>query len=46
MEVVWLSRRKLFSQVDIENLDRMFLAVLTNVCRSPESRAEALMTSL
>jgi hypothetical protein len=46
MEVVWLSRRKLFSQVDIENLDRMFLAVLTNVCRSPESRADALMTSL
>ena len=46
MEVVWLSRRKLFSQVDIEDLDRMFLAVLTNVCRSPESRADALMTSL
>ena len=46
MEVVWLSRRKLFSQVDIENLDRMFLAVLAGVCRSPESRTDALMTSL
>ena len=44
LEVVWLFRRKLFSQADIETLDRMFQAVLANACRSPESRIAALMT--
>ena len=44
LEVVWLFRRNLFSQADIETLDRMFQAVLTNACRSSESRIAVLMT--
>jgi hypothetical protein len=44
LEVVWLFRRNLFSQADIETLDRMFQAVLANACRSSESRIAVLMT--
>jgi hypothetical protein len=44
LEVVWLFRRNLFSQADIETLDRMFQAVLANACRSSESRIAVLMS--
>jgi hypothetical protein len=44
LEVVWLFRRNLFSQADIETLDRMFQAVLANACHSSESRIAVLMT--
>jgi hypothetical protein len=44
LEVVWLFRRNLFCQEEIENLGRMFEAVLAGACRSPESRAAALTT--
>ncbi|HYR57439.1 MAG TPA: condensation domain-containing protein [Chthoniobacteraceae bacterium] len=43
LEVVWLFRPNLFSQQDIEELDRIFGAVLAGVCRSPENRAAALV---
>ena len=45
MEVVWLCRRSLFSQTEIEDLDRQFLVVLANVCRSPERGAVAFSTT-
>jgi len=44
LEVVWLFRRNLFPQADIETLDRMFEAVLANACRSSESRIAVLVT--
>jgi hypothetical protein len=43
LEVVWLFRPKLFTQADIEALDRLFLGVLAKVCRSPEGRTAILM---
>jgi condensation domain-containing protein len=46
LEVAWLFRPSLFSHSEIQNLDRMFQAVLTSVCHSPESRIGALATSL
>lgn len=46
LEVAWLFRPSLFSHSEIQNLDRMFQAVLTSACRSPESRTGALTTSL
>ena len=46
LEVAWLFRPSLFSHSEIQNLDRMFQALLTSVCRSPESRIGALATSL
>jgi hypothetical protein len=46
LEMVWLFRRDLFSLDDIENLNRLYLAVLTGVCRSPEILTAALMTTL
>lgn len=46
LEVVWLFRQNLFSLDDIQNLGRMYLAVLTGVCRSPEILTSALMTAL
>lgn len=46
LEVVWLFRQALFPLEDIQNLGRMYLAVLTGVCRSPEILTSALMTAL
>jgi len=46
LEVAWLFRRNLFPLDDIQNLGRIYQAVLAGVCRSPESRTDALMTSL
>jgi hypothetical protein len=43
LEVVWLSRPHLVAQAEIENLDRMFQAILAAACRSPDSRTAALM---
>jgi non-ribosomal peptide synthetase component F len=42
LELVWLFRQDLFAVSSIAELNNVFLAVLTNVCRSPESRASAL----
>jgi hypothetical protein len=46
LEVAWLFRRNLFPLEDIQNLDHIYKAVLAGVCHSPESRTDALMTSL
>ena len=46
LAVAWLFRRTLFPLDDILNLGHIYQAVLAGVCRSPESRADALMTSL
>lgn len=46
LEVVWLFRPHLFSQAKIEDLDRLFQAVLANACRAPESPLAALAASL
>ena len=45
LEVVWLFHPGLFSEVQIEEIDRMFQSVLANACRSPETRIAALMTA-
>jgi len=42
LEVVWLFRESLFSQPEIEELDRLFRRVLENVFCLPERRAAAL----
>lgn len=44
LEVVWLFRESLFSQLEIEELDRLFRRVLENVCSLPEGRTAALAT--
>lgn len=46
LEVVWLFRPDLFSEEDIQNLNRLYLGVLTSVCSSPEILTAALMTTL
>ena len=46
IEVAWLFRQNLFALDDLQNLGRMYLAVLTGVCRSPEILTSALMTAL
>jgi len=46
LRVAWLFRRNLFPLDDIQNLGQIYQAVLAAVCRSPENRADALMTSL
>src|SRR6202035_2223509 len=46
LEVAWLFRRNLFPLDDIQDLGHIYQAVLAGVCRSPENRANALMTSL
>jgi hypothetical protein len=46
LEVAWLFRRNLFPLDDIQNLGHIYQAVLAGVCRSPETRTDALMTSL
>jgi len=42
LELVWLFRRDMFTASNISELNGMLLAVLTEVCRSPESRASVL----
>jgi hypothetical protein len=42
LEVVWLFRENLFSQPEIEELGRLFRAVLKSICRVPERRTAAL----
>ncbi len=44
LEVVWLFRPNLFPREEIENLGRMFEAVLAGAGRLPESRLAALKT--
>jgi hypothetical protein len=44
LEVVWLFRESLFSQLEIEELDRLFRRVLENICRMPETRTAAIAT--
>lgn len=46
LEVAWLFRRNLFPLQDVQNLARMYLAVLAGVCRSPEILTSALMSTL
>jgi hypothetical protein len=42
LQVVWLFRESLFSQPEIEELDRLFRRVLENVCCLPEGRTAAV----
>jgi hypothetical protein len=42
LEVVWLFRENLFSQAEIEELGRLFLTVIENICRVPERETAAL----
>jgi non-ribosomal peptide synthetase component F len=44
LEVVWLFRESLFSQPEIEELDRLFRRVLENVCCLSEGRTVAVAT--
>jgi len=44
LEVVWLFRESLFSQPEIEELDRLFRTVLENVCCVRERRTSVLAT--
>ncbi|MEO5720309.1 MAG: condensation domain-containing protein [Chthoniobacterales bacterium] len=46
LEVAWLFRRDLFPIDEIRKLADIYQAVLASVCRSPESRIEALLTAL
>ena len=42
LEVVWLFKPHRFTPANIVELNELFLAVLANVCKSPESRASLL----
>jgi non-ribosomal peptide synthetase component F len=42
LEVVWLFRANLFSQPEVEELGRLFLSVIENICRVPEPQTAAL----
>jgi hypothetical protein len=44
LELVWLYREGLFSQAEIENLDKMYQAMLTRACQTPGQLIAALMT--
>lgn len=44
LEVIWLSRHQIFSNDDIQALDRIFQGGLASACRSPERRATLLTT--
>jgi hypothetical protein len=46
LEVVWLFRPDLFTQEDLQQLQGLFLGVLTSVCNTPEILTAALMTTL
>ena len=45
LEVVWVYRPKMFSGADIENVGKLFLAVLEGIAAAPESRATVLTTT-
>jgi len=42
LELVWLFRRDMFTVSSMAELNGLFLAVLTNACRNPESRTSTL----
>jgi hypothetical protein len=42
LEVVWLFRGGMFSQADLEDLDRLFQTVLTSACQVSQTRTVAL----
>ena len=46
LEVAWLFRKDRFPFGEIQNLGHIYQAVLAGVCRSPESRTDALTDSL
>jgi hypothetical protein len=46
LEVAWLFRRNRFSTDDIQNLSRLYLDGLTDICRSPEIRASNLLCAV
>ncbi|MDB6007133.1 MAG: Siderophore biosynthesis non-ribosomal peptide synthetase [Prosthecobacter sp.] len=46
LEVVWLFHPDLFSEDDIQSLNRLYLGVLMSVCNSPEILTASLMTTL
>ena len=46
LELVWLFQGDMFTVASIIELNNMLLAVLTNVCRSPQSRVSALPVSI
>jgi non-ribosomal peptide synthetase component F len=46
LEVVWLSRPKLFPEAEVENLGRIFQKVLAGACSSPETSIAALTHEL
>ena len=43
LEVVWLFRAKLFSQVEVDSLRRLFQSVLVRACGFPETKISNLM---
>jgi non-ribosomal peptide synthetase component F len=46
LEVAWLFWESQFAIEDIQNVSRLYLAVLAGVCRSPETLTAALMSTL
>ena len=46
LEVAWLFRRDMFSLEEIQDLGRMYAAVLKGVCQSPEILTSAVMSNL
>ncbi len=46
LEVAWLFREGQFALKDIQIVSRLYLAILTNVCQSPEVLTSTLMSSL
>ncbi len=44
LEVEWLFRQNLFSLRDIQEIGRMYVSVLADVCRSPENLISTFMT--
>jgi hypothetical protein len=46
LEVVWLFRPKLFPEVEVKNLGRIFQNLLANACRSPDASIAALTHEL
>lgn len=46
LEVAWLFRESHFGLEDIQNVSRLYLAVLAGVCRSPEILTSTLMMAI
>lgn len=46
LEVVWLFRPRLFPELEVENLGRIFQNLLAGACRSPETTIAALTDEL